>query len=248
MDLDELLALVDETKARVSSKRPLSQLELKVIEEEFVVRYTYNSNAIEGNTLTLSETALVLKGLTIGSKPLKDHLEAVGHHDAFQYLTEVLKNGSVLTEQTVKDIHSYVLLNQPLERGNYRTVDVMITGSKIKLPYSEDVPSLMASLIEDINKSAFNPIEKAAIYHVDFERIHPFVDGNGRTGRLLMNLLLMQHGYLPIDIKYADRARYYETLTTFEDTHSYDGMIRIVAEYELDELKRRLRVFGERDT
>jgi Fic family protein len=241
-EIAELIASIDKTKAELDGKRPLSQTALKVIREEFAARYTYNSNAIEGNTLTLDETALVLEGLTVAGKPLKDHLEAVGHRDAFEYLLRRLDDGITLTEQFVKEIHSFVLLNDPMERGNYRTNNVKITGSNVKLPCYEQVPDMMASLVKDIAVSKLHPVEKAAVYHLDFERIHPFIDGNGRTGRLIMNMLLMQEGYLPIDIKFANRDRYYQAFKSYDTTHSHDEMVLLVAEHELDELRGRLEI------
>lgn len=243
-DLAELLASIDRAKAELDKKRPLSPAGIRAVQEEFTVRYTYNSNAIEGNTLTLDETALVLEGLTVAGKPLKDHLEAVGHRDAFLYLLKELEEGATLTEQFIKNIHSCVLLNDPMERGSYRTMDVRIAGAEAKLPGHEQVPGLMESLIKDIAASKLHPVEKAAVYHLDFENIHPFIDGNGRTGRLVMNMLLMQGGYLPIDIKFANRQRYYQAFRSFGATHSHDRMVELVAEYELLELKERLEILG----
>jgi Fic family protein len=239
-DIAELLAAIDSAKAELDKKPPKPTL-LKLNKEEFMVRYTYNSNAIEGNCLTLPETTLVLlEGMTISNKPLKDHLEVVGHRDAYQYLLRELENGAALTEDFVKDLHSCVLMNDPLERGNYRTHNVRISGSSVRLSDHEEVPGLMASLIKDIAESKLHPVEKAAVYHLDFERIHPFRDGNGRTGRLMMNMVLMQHGYLPIDIKFAKRDEYYRAFKSFNATNSYDEMVALVAEYELEELKMRM--------
>ena len=236
-----LLAAIDGARAELDRKPPLGRTEMEAIQEEFTVRSTYNSNAIEGNSLTLDETALVLKGQTIAGKPLKDHQEATGHRDAYNYLLEKLGEGAALTEQLVKDLHFYVLLNNTMERGNYRTNNVRIVGSAIKMPYHEEVPDLMTSLIEDIATSKLHPVEKAAVFHLDFERVHPFIDGNGRTGRLMMNMMLMQGGYLPMDIKFAKRQSYYRALASFETTHSHDEIVALVAEYELEELKERLR-------
>jgi len=206
-----------------------------------MVRYTYNSNTIEGNCLTLPENTLVLlEGMTICSKPLKDHLEVVGHRDAYQYLLRELENGAALTEDFVRDLHSCVLINDPFEGGNYRTQNVMISGSSVRLPDHREVTGLMESLMKDIAESKLHPVEKAAVYHLDFEQIHPFIDGNGRTGRPMMNMLLMQQGYLPIDIQFAKRQEYYRAFKSFNATNSYDEMVRLVAEYEMEELKMRM--------
>jgi len=241
----ELLASIDNAKAEINKKRRLNPTELRVIQEEFTVRYTYNSNAIEGNTLTLDETALVLlEGVSIGGKPLRHVLDVVGHGDAFSYLLNGLDNGATLTEEFIKEMHSYVLMHDPIEKGNYRTRRVRISNSTVRLPDPEEVPSLMASLIEDIANSRLHPVEKAAVYHLDFENIHPFIDGNGRTGRLVMNMLLMQDGYLPIDIKFANVEGYYGAFKSFQATNSHDEMVALVAEYELFELKERLNILN----
>jgi len=244
-EIAELLASIDRAKAELNAKRPLGPAALQRIQDEFMVRYTYNSNAIEGSTLTLDETALVvLEGVSIGGKPLRHVLDAVGHSEAFNILLKRLKDGVALTEEFVKDMHYYVLMHSQTERGNYRINRVRISNSDVRLPDPEEVPGLMASLIEDIANSTLHPVEKAGVYHLDFEMIHPFIDGNGRTGRLLMNMLLMQQGYLPVDIKFSNRARYYSAFKSFQATNSYDEMVVLIAEYELQELNERLWMLG----
>jgi len=245
IDIAALLASIDNAKAELGKRRPLNPTELRVIQEEFTVRYTYNSNAIEGNTLTLDETALVLlEGVSIGGKPIRHVLDVLGHRDAFNYLLNGLENGAALTEEFVREMHSHVLMNDPIERGNYRTRRVRISNSTARLPDPGEVPSLMASLLEDIANSRLHPVEKAAVYHLDFEMIHPFIDGNGRTGRLVMNMLLMQHGYLPIDIKFTNVEKYYRAFKSFQTTNSHDEMVALVAEYELCELRERLYILN----
>ena len=240
-DIPELLAAIDAAKAELEKKPPLSPAELKAIQEEFMVRYTYNTNAIEGSTLSLEETALVvLKKYVITGVPYEYTMDAQGHSEAFNILLKGLEDGAALTEEFIKDMHYYVLKHSQAERGKYRTVNVRISSSSVRLPDHEELPGLMASLIEDVAQSKLHPVEKAAVYHLDFERIHPFRDGNGRTGRLMMNMLLMQHGYLPIDIKFEKRDSYYRAFKSFSATNSYDGMVALVAEYELEELKMRM--------
>jgi len=226
---DTLFAEVDALKKELDNRRPLTQGELQRLREEFLVEYTYNSNAIEGNTLTLQETALVLEGVTIDKKPLKDHLEAVGHRDAFLYVLELVRNKTPISEFVIKQIHTLVLMDRPEDRGVYRRIPVRIMGAFHEPIDPVLVPEEMEKLVKEFaaNKK-MHPIEKAALFHLKFEGIHPFVDGNGRTGRLILNLMLMQAGYPPINVKYSDRKRYYEMFDSFYRDGDASPMISIV--------------------
>lgn len=218
----ELFVEVDALKAELDKRRPLTQGELQRLRDEFLVEYTYNSNAIEGNTLTLQETALVLEGITIDKKPLKDHLEAVGHRDAFLYVEELFKNKVPFSERIIKEIHTLVLMDRPEDRGVYRRIPVRIMGAYHVPPDPVLVPEQMEWLVAEFEgNKKLHPIERAALFHLKFEEIHPFVDGNGRTGRLILNLMLMQAGYPPINVKYSDRKRYYEA---FDEYYRYDSL------------------------
>jgi len=233
IDLAALTAL----KAELDARRPLTRGELERLREQFTIEYTYNSNAIEGNSLTLRETALVLSGVTIGEKPLSDHLDAIGHRDAFQYVESLIHDGAPLTERTIKEIHSLVLMNRPEDKGRYRRVPVVISGASFTPPDPLFIPEHIAALLNDFSRSSAPPIEAAALFHLRFERVHPFIDGNGRTGRLILNFQLMKAGYLPIDVKYQDRRRYYDALDTFDREHDPAAMIALVAEYEQNRLR-----------
>ena len=228
---EALFAEVDALKKELDSRRPLTQGELQRLREEFLIEYTYNSNAIEGNTLTLQETALVLEGVTIDKKPLKDHLEAVGHRDAFLYVLELVRNKTPISELVIKQIHTLVLVDRPEDRGVYRRIPVRIMGAFHEPTDPVLIPEQMEKLVKDFaaNKK-IHPIEKAALFHLLFEGIHPFVDGNGRTGRLILNLMLMQSGYPPVNVKYSDRKRYYEAFDTFYRDNSSLDLIRIISE------------------
>lgn len=227
----ELFAEVDALKAELDKHRPLTQGELQRLREEFLIEYTYNSNAIEGNTLTLQETALVLEGVTIDKKPLKDHLEAVGHRDAFLYIQDLVKNNIPFSESIIKQIHALVLMDRPEDRGVYRRIPVRIMGAYHVPSDPVLVPEQMESLVAEFaaNKK-MHPIERAAIFHLKFEGIHPFVDGNGRTGRLILNLMLMQAGYPPINVKYSDRKRYYEMFDCYYKNNDQNPTISLVVE------------------
>lgn len=238
----EQFTKIDALKAELDSRRPLTQGELERLREEFLVEYTYHSNAIEGNTLTLQETALVLEGVTIDKKPLKDHLEAVGHRDAFLYVQDLVKNKTSFSERIIKQIHTLVLMDRPEDRGIYRRIPVRIMGAYHTPPDPVFVPEQMEQLVVEFRGNrTLHPVERAALFHLKFEGIHPFVDGNGRTGRLILNLMLMQAGYPPVNVKYSDRKRYYEAFDTYYRDSSQEGMLRIVTDLLEEQLTHYLK-------
>lgn len=237
-----LFSRIGSLKSELNKRRPLTQGELQRLQEEFLVEFTYNSNAIEGNTLTLKETAMVLEGVTIDRKPLKDHLEAVGHRDAFLYVQQLVSDKAPITESVIKIIHSLVLIDRPDDKGVYRGIPVKIMGAFHEPPQPYLVPVQMEQLIAAQKQSRRHAIENAALFHLDFEGIHPFIDGNGRTGRLIMNLMLMQQGYPPINIKFADRKRYYECFDSYYKNKSAAPMVNMVAEYLEERLKTYLEI------
>lgn len=182
---------------------------MKRLREEFIIESSYNSNAIEGNTITLRETVLILKeGMTIAEKLLREHLDIIGFKDAFNYIYELVANNESLSERAIKDIHSLVLMNGAENRGVYRKIPVRILGAENEPPPPYLIAEEMQSLIRKIpaKLTALHPIEAISWLHLAFESIHPFIDGNGRTGRLLINFELLKHGYLPVDIKFTNRA------------------------------------------
>ncbi|MDR1917617.1 MAG: Fic family protein, partial [Christensenellaceae bacterium] len=181
--LTELYLQIEIKKQELNKRRPLTTGELERLTEQFAVEFTYNSNAIEGNTLTLNETELVLRGLTVDQKPLKDHLEVTQHKEAFDFVCGLVREREQLTTETIKKIHSIILNNRPDDRGVYRNVQVRILGSVHIPPQPYKIDGLMSELIKLPNTN----IAEVAKFHLEFERIHPFVDGNGRTGRLLAN-------------------------------------------------------------
>lgn len=243
---DALFAEIDALKNELDNRRPLTQGELQRLREEFLIEYTYNSNAIEGNTLTLQETALVLEGVTIDKKPLKDHLEAVGHRDAFLYVLELVRNKTPISEFVIKQIHTLVLMDRPEDRGVYRRIPVRIMGAFHEPTDPVLVPEEMEKLVKEFaaNKK-MHPIEKAALFHLKFEVIHPFVDGNGRTGRLILNLMLMQAGYQPVNVKYSDRKRYYEMFDSFYRDGDASPTISIVGMAIKEQLAILKRILEE---
>ncbi len=237
---------LNELAATVQAMRPLNQAELERLRDEFVIENTYDSNAIEGNTLTLRETALILReGITIAEKPLKDHLEAIGHKDAFEYVVSLADANTPLSERIIKGIHSLVLMNDRLNRGVYRGVPVRILGASHTPPQPYLVPIQMERLLAEYDtlKQSKHNIEAIAEFHLKLEGIHPFVDGNGRTGRLILNLELMKAGLLPVNIKFADRRKYYESFDTYYGAdHSPEALIELIANYEIAELEKRIEI------
>lgn len=237
-----MFARVDALKTELGKRRPLTQGELKRLQEEFLVEFTYNSNAIEGNTLTLRETALALEGVTIDKKPLKDHLEAVGHRDAFLYVQHLVIEKAPMSEKIIKDIHSLVLMDRPDDKGVYRKIPVTIMGAHQEPPQPYLVPAQMERLIAEQKDNKRHPIENIALFHLDFEGIHPFIDGNGRTGRLLLNLMLMRRGYPPIDVKFADKKRYYACFDSYYKDKTAAPMVKMVSGYLEERLERYLDI------
>ena len=235
-----LFASIDERKAELGRRRPLTAGELKRLQDEFLVEFTYNSNAIEGNTLTLQETALALEGVTIDKKPLKDHLEAVGHRDAFLYVVSLVIDKVPISERIIREIHSLVLMDRPEDKGVYRRNPVKLVGTHHEPPQPYFVSVQMGRLVSDLSKGNRHTIETAAMFHLNFEGIHPFIDGNGRTGRLILNLMLMQADYPPINVKFADRRKYYACFDSYYRNNDASPMVNMVGEYVKERLSQYL--------
>jgi Fic family protein len=244
LTLTEVYDKIEVKKEELSKRRPLTSGELKRLNEDFMIEYTYNSNAIEGNTLTLQETAMVLQGITIDKKPFKDHLEATQHRDAFNYVCELVSNKVFLSEGVIKEIHSIVLNDRLAERGVYRKVAVRILGAVHTPPNPHKIPDLMQELVSVYSNSAKNIVKKIAVFHIQFERIHPFIDGNGRTGRLLANLELMKAGYPPVDIKFTDCKDYYDSLSEYDRSGKTEKFERMFANYVLERIEEYLKIIS----
>lgn len=241
---ENLVSLIEKKKAELDTKRPLTEGEVQRLYEDFMVEYTYNSNAIEGNTLTLRETEMVLRGLTVDRKPLKDHLEVVGHKDAFYFVVDLVKEKAEITESVIKQIHSLVLSDKPMDKGVYRKIPVRIMGAHHEPVQPYLIEPKMYELLQDYKKDERNIAEKLAEFHIRFEGIHPFIDGNGRTGRLLINLELMKAGYPPIDIKFNDRKRYYDAFDAYYVKKDLSAMTKLFAEYLNARLTEYLKILG----
>ena len=225
---------VDKKLDILNSKRPLPSETLKSLEESNILDWTYHSNAIEGNTLTLRETQVVLEGITIGGKSLTEHLEVINHKDAILFLEELVKSDVELSEWNIKNIHALILkeINNN-NAGKYRTGNVKIVGAtQIPVDYVK-VPEEMEKLVIKYNDwNEYHPLIRAALLHGEFVFIHPFVDGNGRTARLLMNFEAMKSGYLPIIIRKDIRVKYYEALDKAMVSHDYTEFIKLIVAEE----------------
>lgn len=211
----------------------LSPEALESFERSFDVAYTHNSTAIEGNTLTLVQTKAILEdGLSVGGKTLREIYEVANHGRAFQFVKERVSQGDALTESLAKDIHMQ-LMNNILPGEIYRNVEVRISGAGFLPPVGEDmlaqVKAFFAQLAEP---AACNPLERAAWTHAELVRIHPFVDGNGRTARMLMNYELMLAGFLPVSVAKENRLAYYDALEAYGAQGELGPFADMVAELE----------------
>ncbi|MDQ0919171.1 Fic family protein [Paenibacillus sp. V4I5] len=235
---------IDLLKSELDELRPLPAAAVRNLEQVYRVEWTYNSNAIEGNTLTLLETKLVLEeGLTIGGKKLREHFEVVNHSEAIYYVQDVVNRNMELTEYVIKSIHHLVLKNIDDENaGRYRMINVLISGSGHTPPNFSVLAEKMEQLIQwyDEHKDKLHPVELAAEFHFRFVYIHPFSDGNGRTARLLMNLILMKYGFPPAIVKAANDARlkYYETLELASMGKNLKPFVQLIAKCVEDSLQK----------
>lgn len=226
---------IEKKKAALILLRPLPLVAVKKLREQFELELTYNSNAIEGNSLTLKETFMVIsEGITIKGKPLKDHLEAKNHTEALSFVFNLIDKDKrhIFSEHLIRTLHQLVVLDTEKEwAGKYRTSNVLITGTDHKPPEAIEVPGLMHELVDWTRKekSKLHPVELSAILHHRIVHIHPFFDGNGRTARLAMNVFLLQDGYPLVIILKNDRKRYYRVLA-LADKGNHEPLVRFIAQ------------------
>lgn len=218
-DLTELQPHIDrlyEKKAKIDQSRPLPKAVLHKIKEQLNLEWTYNSNSIEGNTLNLRETQLILEeGITVGGKSLREHFEVVNHEKAIDYLYSLVNTSYTLRSIDILNLHSYILKNIEDEyAGRLRNGGVRIVGANFTPPSAKKVPDLLDELVVFVNENPLkaNDLLLATLFHHKLVWIHPFFDGNGRTVRLAMNLLLMRKGFPPAIILKNDRKKYYDAL------------------------------------
>lgn len=224
---------INQKKALLDANRPLPKYTVKSLREKILLEWTYNTNAIEGNTLTLHETKVVLEGITVGGKTLREHLEVINHRDAITYVEEIVKKGEPLSEWQIKNLHRLILKGIDDEyAGVYRDQLVFISGAKHTPPAPFIIKEEMEKLMEwyeNPETEKMHPVARGAMLHIFFVGIHPFIDGNGRTSRLLLNLELMKNGFPPIVIKVENRLAYYEALDKAHTQKEYGDFLKLVA-------------------
>jgi Fic family protein len=239
---------IDQLKAQLDHLRPLDLKVVKSLQDDLILRWTYHSNAIEGNTLTLLETKVILEnGITVGGKSLREHFEAINHREAIFYIKEIAQKNEPFSQWQIRNIHQLILKNiDDANAGCYRTVNVEISGASHSPPDYGLLIDKMAELVDWYHSKAntLHPIERAAKVHADFVAIHPFIDGNGRTSRLLMNLELMKAGYLPCILTVESRLQYYEALDAWAAKNETQPFIQLVAKAERDAFKQYQRILG----
>ena len=227
-----MLEQIDQKKSLLDSKRPLPNYTVKSLREKLFLEWTYNSNAIEGNTLTINETKVVLEGITVGGKTMREHLEVINHRDAISYVEDIVQNKEPFSEWQIKNLHHLVLKGIDDDfAGAYRNQQVFISGAQHTPPPHFKIQEQMESLMNWYNGEAQNlhVVVRGAMLHAIFVGIHPFIDGNGRTSRLLLNLELMKVGYPPMIIKVENRLAYYNALDKAHTIENYDDFIKLVA-------------------
>jgi len=250
--LNILLSEIDALKAKLATMRPLPPEALKKIQDALDVEYTYESNRIEGNTLTLQETALIVnEGVTISGKSMREHLEAINHAQAIDFIKDIAKDNIEITERLIKEIHAIILHGIDRENaGKYRNVMVMISGSTHLPPQPYIIQSQMEAFIFGYNKKIENgehPVIIAAYLHDELVKIHPFIDGNGRTSRLLMNLYLISKSYVIVNLKgdNESKAIYYQSLEKSHTKNNHIDFYTFVAKNEKAALQRYLSIVKE---
>ncbi len=247
-NLVSILNEIDVLKKKLDQFRQFDSFR---ISQALELEYTFESNRIEGNTLTLRETDLVInEGLTISGKSMREHLEAINHQEAIGYIKHLIEKNSFLNEKEVLSIHNLILRGiHPEDAGRYRRVQVMIKGSSFMPPQ----PFMVAKEMEDFfiwyetNKNNLHPIVLASEMHERLVTIHPFIDGNGRTSRLVMNLILLQNGYVIANIKgdYDSRMQYYNALEIAQTKNKKEDFLLFVAQIEKESLERYLQIIGQ---
>lgn len=246
--LQKILDEIDVLKTKLDS---FKQFDSFRIAQALELEYTFESNRIEGNTMTLRETDLVInEGLTISGKSMREHLEVVNHQEAIAYIKDLTQKNTSINERELLSIHNLILRGiHPEDAGRYRKAQVMIQGSSHVPPQ----PFLVTKEMEDFfswyetNKSSLHPIVLAAEIHERLVTIHPFIDGNGKTSRLVMNLILLQHGYIIANIKgdYDSRMQYYKTLETAQTNNNKEDFLLFIAQIEKESLERYLTIIGQ---
>ena len=233
MTIQAILKRIDDTKKLIDNCRPLSLEEVRELDAYFRIGMTYSSNALEGNTLTLSETKVLIEdGLTAGGKPLRDSYEAVGHARAYDFMLKAARSESfILSEEMILELHRLFYMGIDHDKaGVYRDHQVFITGTEYIPPKADEVPELMRDLVTALGErwNNLHPVRLAAFAHRKLVDIHPFADGNGRVGRTLLNYYLMTHDHPPIIIRDEDKAAYYDALLAYDKDEELEPLFHFL--------------------
>ena len=236
-------SILDKKLQYDSTKNKIGAITLSSYEKDFELRFTHNSTAIEGNTLTLIETKVILEdGVSVGGKPIQEIFEVVNHKKAYGYVKRCVSENRALTENIVKDMHS-ILAENIIVGGIYRKEEVRISGAGFTPPAGNEMYMQIKDFYHELqNKSELNPIELAAWTHAEFVRIHPFIDGNGRTSRLIMNYQLMINGFLPVSVAKESRLEYYSALEEYAVNNNLAPFADFVAQLEEQQLDDYLKL------
>ena len=239
----EFQRLNEKKRIYEKGKSSIEKITLSSYEKDFELTYTHNSTAIEGNTLTLMETKVILEdGISVGGKDLREIYEVTNHRKAYSYVKQCIAKDQELNENIVKDIHA-ILTENIITGGIYRNQEIRITGAAHRPPSGNEMYIQIKNFYADMPyKKQLNPIELAAWTHAEFVRIHPYVDGNGRTSRLLMNYQLMLNGFLPVSIAKEDRLRYYNVLEEYAVNQSLQPFADMIADLEEAQLDEYIRL------
>lgn len=236
----------DEYKTKIDVYRPLDENILKQIKAYFKISFTYTSNAIEGNSLSLNETKIIIEdGITIGGKSVKDHLEVIGNSNAYDLLFDIASRNVPISEDIILELHKMLYSNiDEKNAGKYRSCNVLITGSEYELPKYQELPGLMSEFVQnaETNRRKMHPVEFAAWLHERLVSIHPFIDGNGRTARLLMNLALLNAGYNIITIPPVVRNDYIAGLQEAQMENNVIPFTNFISEMVLESQKEYLKI------
>lgn len=241
MNFDQLF---EKQKIFEQGKKNIDNITLSSYEKDFELTFTHNSTAIEGNTLTLMETKVVLEdGISVGGKELREIYEVVNHKKAYRYVKRCIAEGKPLSETIVKDIHA-ILTENIIIGGIYRNQEVRISGAGHTPPAGNEMYRQIKDFYADLDwkKKALNPIEYAAWTHAEFVRIHPFIDGNGRTSRLIMNYQLMGAEFLPVSIAKENRLDYYNALEEYAVNKNLAPFTELIAKLEDEQLDAYIRL------
>ena len=244
--LHEALPMIDELKSQLDRHRPLPPSFADQLRRYYAVHFTYHTNAIEGSSLSLLETKIIVEeGLTVGGKPLKEHLEAIGHRDAVERLMDVIQAREPITESLVLELHHLILYRIDASiAGRYRDIPIIVTGTDYQFPPPSDLARLMADFwawFDADEAKTLHPVELAAHAHLKFVMIHPFVDGNGRVARLLMNLILARAGYVIAIVPMVLRDEYMTALNQ-ANRGITRPFVKLIAHLEREALQDLLRI------